>query len=291
MSIFKKFEPLFILVLNAIIFPFGIYSAAVFMGTPADRVLIITAVFIVFPIYAINKYTDKEDIHNKSRTFYFFIRHPGILHVSILMLLTSIVILIFFGKLTWFHVFIILAGITYSVKIIPWYSKGRPTFLRLKDVCFAKSLSVAITWGSSFFALNWLVYPTLVHNKFQILLLIVNFNIAAFINTVFCDIMDIKGDMAEGIPTIPARLGVRNTYIRAMLLPAVIFLCATIPLAVLNKIPFPLELFFLFNLMYPAFYISMYYWQKMKRSLLAPMIDSCGIFFSVGLLTLHLIGL
>lgn len=290
MQLLKIFEPLLVLLFLAFVATLGLVCAAFYMGTPIDPVLAITSAFITFTIYAVNRYTDKEDNFNSREHLTFFQRNDFILWLSILLLVLSFVWLAVSNKLTWFQFLITFIGIAYSVKMIPCFHDGHFQWIRFKDICIAKSAIVALVWGTSYFLITWCVYPCFVKDPLNVIMLMGNFTIATFTATVFTDIRDVDGDRAAGVQTIPARFGVENTYKYAIILPSMIFGVISFLFTCFHLLSIPMLIFFIINLCYPIVYVGIYYSGKCPMRLIEPLVDTCFIIFSVGLIILKNIG-
>ena len=286
MRILKLLEPLIVLLFLAFVSASGLASAAVFMGTPIDTVLILSSACITFTIYSINRYTDREDIFNSEEHSTFFQRFDFILWISFILLLVSLVWLFLVKKLTWHHIIIIVVGLAYSLKIVPGFASGKILWTRLKDICIVKSVFVALIWGTSFFLINWCVYPECVKHPVILFMLMGNFSFATFTATVFTDIRDTEGDRIAKVPTIPVKFGIENTFKYAILLPSLIFVLISSILTSYHLLSIPMLCFFLINLCYPIVYVKIYYSGKCPLSLVEPLVDTCFVIFSLGLVVL-----
>lgn len=290
MKLLDLLKPLLTLIFLALIGTFALVAGAVYIGCPIDPVVVITSALIVFSIYAINRFTDKEDLINDVNKRLFFENNPIILILSILLLLATIVALVLVDKLTIFHLAIIAAGFAYSFKIIPIFTKKRGiSFLRIKDILFAKSVVVSIIWGTYFFAISWSLYPSYVVNSTEIILFIISCTVANFVNTNFADIRDHDGDLAYNVPTLPVQFGIKNTYLYAMLLPSVIWFIAIVALTITGTIMLPALLFLLINLFFPLVYIVGYNKKIISEKLIEPFADGYIAIFGVGLFALSFI--
>jgi 4-hydroxybenzoate polyprenyltransferase len=283
-------SPLFILFFVAATTGAGILSASLYMKIPLDFVLIMTLASITFATYGINRYTDIEDAVNDTAKADFFKKHSYLLTVSIVMLVISVAALLLTGKFTLYHFFLILTGIAYSVRMVPFVHKGRIIFKRLKDIPFAKSVSVSLSWGTSYFVINWIIYPSLVSNGFLIVLLMISFVLACFVNTNFCDTLDITGDSLHNVPTLPVTFGIKNTYLYGMLIPSSAFFMFILYAFGMKLITLPFLCFLLFNLFYPVVYISLNHCKKYPRSIIVPVTDLSCVIFPLGVFALYFAG-
>jgi 4-hydroxybenzoate polyprenyltransferase len=268
----------------------GSASAALYMGTPLDPIVLITAWAIVFGIYGLNRFTDVEDMVNNPEKRLYFKSHPNILVAVISILVISIIVLLFTHRFTIIHFLIMLAGTAYSIRIFPVLDKkGHISFKRLKEIPFVKSITVALIWGNAFFTINLVLYPQIQCSNFEIILFIISFTLAVFVNTNFLDITDITGDLVTGIPTIPAQYGIKNTLIYTMGLPSFVWLCIIFYLFKTGSISNTLIAFLLVNALFPIFYIGGHFSKLLPHKVIKIAADSCVLVFSIGLLCLYCI--
>jgi 4-hydroxybenzoate polyprenyltransferase len=160
---------------------------------------------VTFSIYNLNKITDtKEDTINnpeRAKIIQNIEKNTG-MALSIGAYIIALIIGLLTEKILAITILLIplWVAILYSVPLVP----GLP---RLKDIFFAKSLSVTIGMTLSIFLLLYIFYPHPI-----ILLTWVSFLfIKLFINTVLFDVRDLEGDKKIGIKTIPVIWGVRKT--------------------------------------------------------------------------------
>jgi 4-hydroxybenzoate polyprenyltransferase len=265
-------------------------SAALYMGTPLDPIVLITTWAIVFGIYGLNRFTDVEDMVNNPENRLFFKNHPSILFAVISTLVISVIVLLCTHRFTIIHFLMLLAGTTYSIRILPVFGKnGRIIFKRLKEIPFVKSITVALIWGNAFFTINLVLYPQIQCSNFEIILFIISFTLAVFVNTNFLDITDITGDLVTGIPTIPAQYGIKNTLIYTMGLPSFVWLIAIFYLFKTRPISDSFMIFLLINALFPLFYIGGYFSKLLPKRMIKIAADSCVFVFSIGLLCLYCI--
>jgi 4-hydroxybenzoate polyprenyltransferase len=263
-------------------------SAALYMGAPLDPIVLVTAWAIVFGIYGLNRFTDVEDMVNNPEKRLYFKNHPSILVAVISILAISVIVLLCTHRFTIVHFFMLLAGTTYSLRILPVFDKnGHVIFKRLKEIPFVKSITVALIWGNVFFTINLVLYPQIMCNNFEIILFIISFTLAVFVNTNFLDINDIAGDLVTGIPTIPAQYGIKNTLIYTMGLPSLVWLGVIIYLFKTGMISDKLTIFLLVNVLFPIFYIGGHFSKLLPRKMVKTAADSCVLVFSIGLLCLY----
>ena len=189
------------LVLN---FVFVVYFSAVLYDVDVSPVILLLAFFMMFAIYSLNKVTDRvEDAINK---------HSKNTKYHLCFLISAIVcytIVPAIGLTLGTRVFLVLLiplfiGFIYSVQL----SKS---LHRLKEMRGVKSVAVAFSWALPGALLPALATTVAVE---QIVLVFLYIFIQLFINTVLFDIIDMPGDRAAKIKTIPIQLGkTKTTYI------------------------------------------------------------------------------
>jgi len=163
--------------------------------------LLLAAFLVTFAVYGLNKFTDRtEDLINRPETS---AKSSGYFLVfSILALLAGFLIGLLDGILPFFVLCApVMIGVIYSVKI----SKSIP---RLKEIVGIKSLVVAASW-----ALTGSLLPGSFNTaKLQVIVIVfVYIFIRVFVGATLCDLLDMKGDLASGVETIPIRLGRNKT--------------------------------------------------------------------------------
>lgn len=200
LSRFIKFffsNSIFLALNGALVFVF----ASLLYGTEISIPLLIGAFLITLSVYSLNMATDaKEDIINRSQTSPKTAKHY--LALSSVSMAGSIII----GILNGVYALLILLspliiGYIYSVKI----AKSIP---RLKEIVGVKSLVVALSWGitGAFLPATANLIP--LYNE-----VLVFFYVFAqiLVNTIIFDTLDVNGDRASGIKTVPLALGLKKT--------------------------------------------------------------------------------
>lgn len=95
----------------------------------------------------------------------------------------------------------------YGTPLLGKVTAGRLGYARLKDVPYLKSLYTSAFWGGlALFAVTF-VGGGFVRAIFFFLFIALCF----FVNTVFCDFKDLDRDRAEGVITLPLKLGAERT--------------------------------------------------------------------------------
>jgi 4-hydroxybenzoate polyprenyltransferase len=276
-------EPLITLVLIAGSATIGLTSCAYYMGVPVDPTLTVTSFVLVFFSYAINRYTDHEDVYNDPHMAACFDRNRGLFRLSIVLLAASLCWLYLERKLTWLHVLVACTSIAYSFRIVPCIRHGKLIRTRLKEICIVKNLVVAMLWGCSYFAISWLVYPAIRRPAGEIAFLMLCFAVSCFNNTVFSDIKDRAGDIETNVPTIPVRYGVRAAYRYGIVLPNSLLGLLALYLFARGFLSVPLLVLCFVNLLYPAVYIQVYRTGKCPYKLMRTVVDLSILIFPLGL--------
>ncbi len=156
---------------------------------------------ITFSVYSLNMATDaKEDAINRSdtapkKTHYYLVPSIACMLVSLAIGITAgayaLIIL----------VTPLLIGFIYSIKI----AKAIP---RLKEIVGVKSIVVALSWAITGAFLPATLQP-IAFSKEALVFFYVFAQI--LVNTIIFDALDVRGDHASGILTVPLALGWKNT--------------------------------------------------------------------------------
>ena len=290
MGAMSMIQPILSLVYLVLVATGAFVAGAIYMNVPIDPVLTLTSAALVFGIYALNKFTDKEDFINDPEKKLFFESNFYLYYMAIVALAGSVFLLLVTDKFSLFHFFLVFIGVAYSISIIPRFAKnGSLSFVRIKDLWYTKSTIPSILWGTAFFAISWSVYPAAVSNPACVVILIISCTLANFMNTNFADIRDYPGDAASGVGTMPVVLGIRNTYLYTMLFPGVLWLGAIVVLSALHIIAIPMVVFLIVNLLFPLVYIGAYHFRMVTYKACEPLADSYILIFALGLIVLRYI--
>ncbi|EGQ43922.1 MAG: 4-hydroxybenzoate polyprenyltransferase related protein, partial [Candidatus Nanosalina sp. J07AB43] len=98
-------------------------------------------------------------------------------------------------------------SLTFLLTIIPIVMSLLYSVLKLKKILFVKNAIVGATWGviplltASYYGLTF---------RSEVLFLTLFFGISFFRSAMIFDIKDIKGDLEEGVTTIPNKYGIDN---------------------------------------------------------------------------------
>ncbi len=167
---------------------------------PVDLAILSSSFLITFSAYSFNKITDtaEDRLNNPYRSEVIGRGRRIWTALSLISLFSSLVIGALHRILT-IPILLIpfIAAFLYSYKV-------SPSIPRLKEVVGVKSLIVATSW-----ALVGALLPTVVEIvPLSTILLVFSFIfIMIFVNTVLFDVKDVDGDIASGIKTMPAVLG------------------------------------------------------------------------------------
>ena len=176
---------------------FGFFLDSTIIWLP----LLLASFLVTFSVYGLNKFTDKaEDSINRPETWP---RASGYYLVfSILSMALGFLIGIWEDIFAFFVLCApVIIGVIYSVRI----SKSIP---RLKEIVGVKSLVVAASWALTGSLLPDAFFTT----ALQIIAIVFVFVfIRVFVGATLCDFLDMNGDLASGVETIPIRLGRNKT--------------------------------------------------------------------------------
>jgi 4-hydroxybenzoate polyprenyltransferase len=176
--------------------------------------LLFAAFLVTFSVYGLNRFTDKaEDSINRPETLP---RSPGYyLFFSVVAMSFGFLIGLWEGILAFFVLCApVIIGVIYSVRI----SKSIP---RLKEIVGVKSFVIALSWALT----GSLLPDPFCTTSFRVIAVVfVYIFIRVFVGAILCDVLDLKGDSASKIETIPVRLGRRETKRLLMLLNSLLFL-------------------------------------------------------------------
>lgn len=200
LSKFVKFffsNSIFLALNGALVFVF----ASLLYDTEISLPLLAASFLITLSVYSLNMATDsKEDTINRSQTAPKAARHY--LALSLSSMAGSIII----GVLNGGYALLVLVspliiGAVYSVKP----AKSIP---RLKEIVGIKSLVVALSWGITGAFLPATMYPIPLYKELLVFFYVFT---QILVNTIIFDTLDVHGDHASGIRTIPLALGLKKT--------------------------------------------------------------------------------
>jgi 4-hydroxybenzoate polyprenyltransferase len=190
-------------------------------GVEVKPVILLIAFFATFSVYNMNRATDRaEDSVNRpetaSRETRFFLIPSIVASVLCLTLSASVGAQALLVVLTMF-----IASVAYSVKLLP-------SIPRLKEIVGVKSVLVALSWGFTGALLPASAQPV---DPTKIALTFAYISFQLLVNTILCDVCDVKGDMTSGVRTLPIVLGLSRTrslllIVNSLMLPWLIY-CAS----------------------------------------------------------------
>jgi 4-hydroxybenzoate polyprenyltransferase len=192
---------------------------------PYDPLILVTAFLASYAPYNLNRAIDgKEDsINNPERTN--FVRKNHTLYLALIIGSYASILLIasirFNLSIFVVSLFPLALVLLYTIKWIPRSgSKSSIVVRRLKEIPLVKNLVTAIGWSSF---IGMLIYfgaiapyaTTSGSTSTPLMVSLLVFSLFIFarliINTISCDLRDIRGDMESGVKTIPALIGYAKT--------------------------------------------------------------------------------
>jgi len=208
-----ELKPILILLYLSFMGFLSVFAVQVYLRLEFEPLICLCSMGIIFGIYTSNRFTDMaEDFTNDIQKALFFQRRKAYYALAILALAASIGILLFRGKLHWLHFLLLGTGFCYSYKLVPWYSPARGLrMMRIKEMTFAKNLTVSFLWGGAVFAVPILYSTARVADTFVLIQLGLALFLSTLNNTLFDDILDVDGDRVAGIRTLPTEWGARNS--------------------------------------------------------------------------------
>lgn len=179
-----------------------------FKFSPKPLFISFAAFFIV---YSVDRYLGKdEDKENMPLRTVFIEKYGWYFFVASIAIYMAALLLAFnHGLLVFFLTLVpIVASILYSV-------------LRIKRVLLVKNIVVGVTWGTIPLLTGAFYGAPL---KPEIIYLASFFSVSFFRSAMIFDVKDIKGDLKEGVATIPNQFGVRKTKLIAVLINAALII-------------------------------------------------------------------
>ena len=187
------------------------YMNARLLGVEAPRSILLCGIsmYLVYTFAKTVRCDPQADFANDPERMEFLQRwrKPLIALAGVLFILGTVLCR---GDFAQFLLFIypILGAAAYDVKWLPASFRYR----RLKDVTGVKSLFVAFIWGTT----NVLMpaYEAGVLDRVLAIKALILYNtMVMFVNTVYFDLGDVKGDRLEGVVTLPIALGFSRTLV------------------------------------------------------------------------------
>lgn len=189
---------------------FLVYASCFLLNKDPKFELMLIMFLSVYSIYSFSKITDrKEDEINFPERVSTFKKYEKFIIPSIpisYLIAISLAYLIGGINLVFVVLIFLIFAILYSIN---WIPKSVSRYSRLKDMYRLKSLFTAFAWTwitvlLPFFYFSVELSPQLLVTSILIFTII-------FINAVFFDLKDIKGDNIVGTKTIPIVIGAKNT--------------------------------------------------------------------------------
>ncbi|MBN1760854.1 MAG: UbiA family prenyltransferase [Chitinispirillaceae bacterium] len=284
---FKMLSPI---ALVAIAAGLQMAGALLFFKTAPDPFLIAGYVFITFGVYLFNRFTDCEDGFNCPEQRHFFQEQSRLILIPILVLSISILVLSATGRLSFWHIVLIVAGMFYSLRLIPHWRLGSIHFIRMKDIFFVKNLSVSILWSITPFAIAASQPASVIPVNADLIVIVLAFSITTLINTTTCDVRDIAGDRHVGVTTVATKLGKKRTgqYLFGLGLFVSIAVGTAFTARIISR---PASILFVVTMTWTAFVSLPIYIKELRipRNLAELLIDTQAIVCGVGLITLTLV--
>ena len=168
------------------------------------------SMFFVYTFAKTVRFDPKADMANDPERMSFLMRWRWpLIALASLRFLQGLFLTRTDGPRALLFTFALLGAVLYDVK---WLPRGF-RYRRLKDITGVKSLVVALIWGvqtaglPAYDAGLSLLDPA-------VLAVILYGSMSMFVNTVYFDIGDMKGDRLEGVVTLPLHWGLRGTVRR-----------------------------------------------------------------------------
>jgi 4-hydroxybenzoate polyprenyltransferase len=190
------------------------------------------------------------------------------------------------GKLHVVYALVLLVGVAYSFRVIPHPLGGGRSPVRLKDIPLVKNVSIGATWAGAAFLGPVLDLDTPPDSAARIGLVGVGYALLIAVNSLFCDVRDERGDRAANVHTLPVRFGAERCFRGTLLVMATwtALLCAAFARGVLDA----RHLVFLActALGYPVGVWLVVTKVRPSQAVSNGVIESCDIFFTLGLIAL-----
>lgn len=266
---------------------FCVLAVQIYLGLGIDPMICLVSMAIIFGIYTYNRFTDlEEDFTNDIARVLFFQKKRAYLAIAVTALIGSVAFLFAAGKISWMHHMLLVVGVCYSYRLIPWWTPALGfRLLRIKEMTFVKNLAVSFLWGSCVFAVPILWADVPVAQTGTIAFLGIGLFLSTFNNTLFDDILDEAGDRVAGIRTLPTSWGARRSYALLLGLDAV-WLFAVAALAVAGVLDPGHAAFLALLAVYPIVYMGLHASDKAPRLVVDLLAESDLLVFGAGLMLL-----
>lgn len=187
-----------------------VYISCMAQGLPFDPVAAALMMLVTFSVYNLNRKTDEDEDAINHAERYAFTKEYGttLFRSAVGAYIVALCLSILQGPGSLLITAIpLVAGVVYSVPLFP----AGFGFRRLKEVPIMKSLLVAFSWAVPPVLLP-VCHAAAPADTITVIVGVFLF-IQAFTNTVVFDMRDVEGDIAAGVKTIPAILGIRRTLL------------------------------------------------------------------------------
>ena len=265
-----------------------VMGVQIYLDLKIEPLICLCSMGIIFGIYTSNRFTDTaEDFTNDISKLLFFQKKRIFFALAIASLVASFGILMVREKLNWLYLLLLAIGMSYSFRLIPWYSRERGwVMLRIKEITFIKNLAVSFLWGSSVFAVPILYASSEIPHKFTLLMLGVGLFLSTFNNTLFDDVMDEAGDRVAGIKTLPTTVGPKSS-IRLLMGLDLLWLVTVAACFAASCFDAHHAAFLWFLGLYPFLYMGLNATGRVSKNWVALLAESDLLFFGLGLILLR----
>lgn len=233
------------------------YAAALLQNLRPSLPLLIIPTLYVFTMYLSNHLLDKRDLIVQGLTASAF----SLSHYTLLRLILgtlSLIIALSLSIQLGFYPFLLLllasiAGIVYSIPLIPKKWQVYTQFRRLKDIPASKDIFLAGAWAGITVGISLLC--GLITPGLDTVITFLFIATMVFIRSVLQDIRDIQEDRIVGRETLPIIIGKGRIQflLFAVSLPICLLLLMAAYLGWTTSLSFPLSLCFIFLWIYMAF--------------------------------------
>ncbi len=185
------------------------FTTALLLGYTPALGLLLTAYLFTYASYTLNRKKEwQQDLTSLPERTQYVLRRARYSNIIITVSYVIAFAIAFLTNLIFFAALLVPLILSYL------YNVGSKRFVpiigvsRLKEKLLVKNIVVSAGWGLA--ALLTLLYY-LGPFSATVLIIFAFITLRLFVNTVFCDIRDVKGDAETGIKTLPIVLGVRRT--------------------------------------------------------------------------------
>ena len=188
------------------------YTAFTLAGSTPRVPHLVMAFLYIYAMHVLNRFLDKgASAYNDPERAAFYDRHQLYLRVTGLAAISLALVLAFRTGTTTFLALcgFSLAGILYSVPVIPAQIQKRYPYAKIKDVPGSKTLSESFAWVAVISVLPRLVGELRPWPAFLIISLLILF--FSYGRSALLDILQFQGDLIVGKETLPLSIGINKT--------------------------------------------------------------------------------